>query len=81
MTVWEDLNKWAALLPLQERMPTRLKVSPTAYHKLVETATYQPINSYKDQPKFGPVQVDLDTDLECDWIMYDQHGEEMKRSE
>jgi hypothetical protein len=81
MTIFEDMEKWASLLPpANTRIPTVLKVKLPTYNLMLQQATPSQF-TYKGPARYDSVQCVIDNDIDANWIMYDQHGEEMKRSE
>jgi hypothetical protein len=85
LTIFEDIENWRRLLgPFPKQIPIKLEVTIETYNgirAIAEHKTVEPIWMQPAIPGFDLVRVIIKDDLEVPWIIYDQHGEEMKRAE
>jgi len=84
MTILEDMENWARLLPpFPKHIPRLIKMKPETYYILQTKIAHKipTIGQYVPQARLDAIPIVVVEDLEVDWIIFDQNGKEMKRAE
>jgi hypothetical protein len=80
---FKELENWAAALKsFPERVPRLIKLRQEVFAQLINNASASVADFTKihsARTRLDDVNIQVDSDLECDYIIYDQYGKEMKR--
>lgn len=83
MDYFKELEDWAAKLGYQpKKIPTLIKMRQEVFAELINNApesTKQFSKIYRAKTRLDAVNIQVDEDIDCKFIVFDQNGEEMMR--